>query len=79
MPAKGTVLKSDELRPGVWCEDECVGGWIYELRIDSQDVSLNDNLVIKIEAEDSTQLLEYIGKFSTEARQVPPPGLLAAP
>jgi hypothetical protein len=66
VPAQGTVLKSDELRPGVWCEDKCVGGWIYELRIDSQNVPLNDDLVIKIETEDSTQLVEYIGKFGTD-------------
>jgi hypothetical protein len=74
VPAKGTEIKH-ELRPGVWCENNCVGTWIYELRIDSQNVPLNDNLVIKIEAEDSTQLVEYIGKFNIEAQQVPPPSL----
>ena len=67
VPAKGTVVKSEQVAPSAWCEDNCVDAWSYQLRIDSQDVPLNDILAIRIEAQDGTRLAEYIGKLSTAA------------
>jgi hypothetical protein len=62
VPAKGTFFVSEESQQP-WCEDNCSGRWTYQLRIDSQDVPLHDNLIIRIEAEDGTRLAEYVGEL----------------
>lgn len=64
VPASGIFVVSQE-SPQTWCEDKCAGRWVYELRIDSQNVPLQDNLVVRIEAEDGTRLAEYVGKLDT--------------
>jgi hypothetical protein len=67
--ANGKVVQWQESSAQPWCEDKCAGRWIYELRIDSQDVPLQDNLVIRIEAQDGSRLAEYVGKLSTAKLQ----------
>ena len=67
--AEGSFVVSEEA-PQTWCEDRCSGHWIYELRIDSQNVPLQDDLVIRIEAEDGTRLAEYVGRLDTN--ELPP-------
>jgi hypothetical protein len=68
VPGKGSFVKSQEAAPASWCEDSCAGAWVYELRIDSQNVPLNDSLVIRIDAQDGTRLAEYTGRLSTAAQ-----------
>ena len=65
VPANGTFVKSEQVAPAAWCEDNCVDAWVYQLRIDSQNVPLHDTLAIRIDAQDGTRLAEYIGKLST--------------
>src|SRR5437763_12251863 len=50
-PAQGRFVASEESSPETWCEDSCSGQRNYELRIDSQNVPLTDQLVIRIEAK----------------------------
>ena len=69
VPAKGNFVQSEQASPQTWCEDKCVDGWIYELRIDSENVPLRDDLVIRIEAQDGTRLAEYVGKLTTDRKQ----------
>jgi hypothetical protein len=79
VPAKGSFVASEEA-PQLWCEDKCGGRWSYELRIDSQNVPLQDNLIIRIEAEDGTRLAEYTGELDTnDLRQQQHPPVSAAP
>jgi hypothetical protein len=73
VPAEGSFVVSEE-PPQTWCEDRCSRHWTYELRIDSQNVPLQDSLVIRIEAEDGARLAEYIGKLGTDG--LPPPQFL---
>jgi hypothetical protein len=47
VPAKGIFALSEESSPQTWCEDKCAGHWTYELRIDSQNVPLQDNLAVR--------------------------------
>jgi len=68
-PANGKVVQWQDSSAQPWCEDKCAGRWVYELRIDSQDVPLQDNLVIRIEAQDGSRLAEYVGKLSTAKLQ----------
>ena len=71
-PAQGRFIESREPWREIWCENSCSGGqWTYELRIDSQNMPLPDELVIRIEAADGTRLAEFIGKVTESA--VPPP------
>jgi hypothetical protein len=56
----------------MWCEERCVVRWSYELRIDSQNVPLQNDLVIKIEAQDGTRLAEYVGKLASSNVQAQP-------
>ncbi len=72
VPAKGDFVASEESSPQTWCEDKCSGYWTYELRIDSQNVPLQDSLVIRIETQDGTRLAEYVGKLSTANLQQQP-------
>jgi len=65
VPAKGNSVDSQELSPQTWCEDKCAGHWVYALRIDSEDVPLQSNLVLTIETEGGTRLAKYVGKLST--------------
>jgi len=67
VPANGIFVKSEQVAPAAWCEDNCIDAWAYRLRIDSQNVPLNYTLAIRIDAEDGTRLAEYIGKLSTAA------------
>ena len=65
VPANGKFLVSETL-PQTWCEDRCSKHWTYELRIDSQDVPLQSDLVVTIETVDGARLAKYVGKLSTE-------------
>jgi hypothetical protein len=65
VPVKGNFSVSEELSPQTWCEDKCTGRWVYELRMDSQDVPLQSNLVFTIETEEGTRLAKYVGKLSS--------------
>jgi len=73
-PAKGTFVVSEPVSPQPLCEDRCAGLWAYELRIDSQDVPLQSQLVLTIETQDGTRLAKYLGRLSTAKRseQQPP-------
>jgi hypothetical protein len=64
--ANGTYVMWQESAPRPWCEERCAGAWEYELRIDSQNVPLQDSLIVTIEAQNGTRLTEYIGKLSTD-------------
>jgi len=64
MPAEGKFLVSKTLPPR-WCEDRCSEYWAYELRIDSQDVPLQSDLVVTIETLDGARLAKYVGKLSS--------------
>ncbi len=64
VPAKGNFV-AQELSPQTWCEDKCAGHWVYALRMDSEDVPLQNNLVLTIETEGGTRLAKYVGKLST--------------
>ena len=79
VPANGKFIQFEESLPQTWCEDKCAGGWEYELRIDSQNVPLQDDLVIRIEAQDGTRLAEYVGKLSTADSQQQAYNFLTAP
>jgi len=71
VPAKGTFAVLERSSPQPWCENICAGWWTYELRIDSQDVRLQNQLVLTIETEDGTRLAKYLGKLSTAKQQDP--------
>lgn len=78
VPAKGNFAVSEDSER-TWCEDSCTRLWIYELRIDSQNMSLADRLIIRIDAEDGTPLAEYVGKLSTSNIEQPLLTRLVAP
>jgi hypothetical protein len=65
VPAAGIFLVSEQSSPPTWCEDMCTAAWVYELRIDSQDVPLRSNLVLTIATREGTPLAKYVGKLST--------------
>jgi len=72
--ATGKFVVSKESSPRTWCENTCTALWVYELRIDSQDVPLQSNLVLTIATQHGTQLAKYVGKLSTakiEQQQLP--------
>src|SRR5215471_865942 len=69
--AKGTFAVLERSSPQPWCENICAGWWTYELRIDSQDVRLQNQLVLTIETEDGTRLAKYLGNLSTAKQQDP--------
>ena len=58
--------------PQNWCEYKCSTRWTYELKIDSQDVPLHNDLLLRIESEDGGRLAEYVGKLSAEPPPAPP-------
>jgi len=70
-PANGKVVQWQDSVAQPWCEDKCAGRWVYELRIDSQDIPLQNDLVIRIESQDGSRLAEYVGKLSTAKQQYP--------
>ena len=67
--AAGTVVESELLDQGPWCEDKCGGMWKYELRINSEGVSLQDRLVINVDATDGTHIAEYVGTLGSSAER----------
>lgn len=62
--ATGTFVQSEIARPVTWCEDNCLGAWEYELRIDSQDIPLTSDLLIQINSENGVHVAEYVGKLA---------------
>jgi hypothetical protein len=64
-PAKGTFVVAERSSPQPWCENRCTDYWAYELRIDSQNVPLQSELLLTIETKDGTRLAKYLGKLST--------------
>jgi hypothetical protein len=69
VPAKGDFALAGKSGPQTWCEDKCVVHWTYKLSIDSQNVSLQDDIVLRLEAENGIRLAEYVGKLSAEDNQ----------
>jgi hypothetical protein len=73
VPAEGKFVLSKEPSSQTWCEEQCVARWSYELKIDSQGVPLQSDLVVRIEAQDGTRLVEYVGKLTTADLQAQAP------
>ena len=65
-PAEGTFVLSERQVPGIWCEDRCVASWIYELRINSADVPLIDQLEVTVETESGSRIAQFTGKLGEE-------------
>lgn len=78
LPADGDFVVSGSAAPRPWCEEKCAGQWSYELTIDSQNISLRSDLVIRIETAEGVRLTEYVGKISTENLPPLPPSVSLA-
>jgi hypothetical protein len=61
LAADGVVLRHKDLGPEPFCELTCSDLWVYELRIDSKDVPLTDNLVILIDSPEGKHLAKLVG------------------
>jgi len=61
LAADGTVLRQEDLGPEAFCELKCSDLWVYELRIESKDVPLTDNLVILIDSPEGKHLAKLVG------------------
>jgi hypothetical protein len=61
MAAEGIVLQQQNLGPEDFCELSCADLWLYELRIQSKDVPLTDNLVILIDSPEGKHLAKLVG------------------
>lgn len=62
--AAGIVVQAEAVPAGIWCEDNCLGWWEYELRIDSEDIPLTSSLLIRVDSEDRVPIVEYVGKLT---------------
>jgi hypothetical protein len=65
-PAEGKFVLSEKQVPGIWCEDRCVRSWIYELRINSADVPLIDQLEVTVETEGGSRIAQFTGELGEE-------------
>ena len=74
VPATGDVVVADKSSRQNFCEDRCVAHWRYELRIDSQNVPLGYELMVRIETREGHQLAQYLGKLTDKQSsfQMPP-------
>jgi len=61
LAADGVILRQNDLGPEPFCELTCTELWIYELRIDSKDVPLTDNLEILIDSSEGKHLAKLVG------------------
>jgi hypothetical protein len=61
LAAEGVVLQQENLGPEAFCELNCSDLWLYELRIESKDVPLTDNLVILIDSPEGKHLAKLVG------------------
>jgi hypothetical protein len=61
LAADGIVLKQEDLGPEAFCELQCSDWWVYQLRIESKDVPLTDDLTILIDSPDGTHLAKLVG------------------
>ena len=77
--AKGTVVRTDWEAPAIWCEDGCGGYWEYELRIDSENVPLKDQLVVRVDTENGTPIAEYVSELGTNDPNQMSPNLAPVP
>jgi hypothetical protein len=68
MPATGNFAIAGKTSPQSWCEDKCVVRWTYELTIDSQNVPLQNDLLLRIETDNGSRLAEYVGKLSADSQ-----------
>src|SRR5262249_33576842 len=59
--ADGVVLQQQNLGPEPFCELKCADLWLYELRIESKDVPLTDNLVILVDSPEGKHLVKLVG------------------
>jgi hypothetical protein len=61
LDAEGVVLQQENLGPEAFCELKCSDVWLYQLRIESKDVPLTDNLVILIDSPEGKHLAKLVG------------------
>ena len=59
--ADGIVLQQQNRGPEAFCELKCADLWVYELRIESKNVPLTDNLVILIDSPEGRHLAKLAG------------------
>ncbi|HZR65796.1 MAG TPA: hypothetical protein VFA85_11655 [Terriglobales bacterium] len=65
LPAHGTFVLSQRETNGPWCEDACRGEWGYDLRIDSTNVALVDQLEITVETGDGLRVAQFFGALQS--------------
>ena len=61
--AKGMQLNAEWHDPGVWCESKCRGYWTYEIRLDSENIPIADELEVTVHTEDGRVVSVLAGRL----------------
>lgn len=73
--AKGVQLNAEWHDPGVWCESKCrgyCGYWTYEIRLDSENIPLGDELQVTVHTEDGRVASVLDGRLEAVDESAPP-------
>ena len=61
--ATGALLNTQWHAPAPWCELNCTDHWTYDIRLDSTNVPIEDELLMDIKAEDGTVVSHLSGQL----------------
>lgn len=62
--AKGVQLNAQHLVSEIWCEQmRCPAYWTYEIRLDSENIPIGDELVVTVHAEDGKVVSVLTGRL----------------
>ena len=70
--ANGTLLHVERHAPEPLCEDQCKEFWSYDLRIESRDVPLTDNLQLTVDAADGRHIAKLTGGLGSVRNSINP-------
>lgn len=70
--ATGALLNTQWHAPAPWCELNCTDHWTYDIRLDSTNVPIEDELLMDIKAEDGTVVSHLSGQLEYFEEQTAP-------
>lgn len=70
--AKGLQLNAEWHGPGVWCESKCRGYWTYEIRLDSENIPITDELQVTVHTEDGRVASVLAGRLEAVDKSYTP-------
>jgi hypothetical protein len=72
VPAHGSLLNAEWHPPTPWCELRCHDWWTYEIRLESANIPITDELLVTVHTPDGKLVSTLVGHLEPVERKATP-------